>query len=319
MKYEPFDALGLASRLRRVSQLMLSDGDNAYAAEGIAFRTRLFPVIYPLHRDGELTVGELTVISGFTQPAISQTVRQLANDGYVRVTAGRDARERKVALTAKGRELVDSLRPFWTRVRAAMAGLLSEVEPDFLAALESFEIALEKRSLFERIAAQGAERTRHVVEVVPFSIEHKQAFHDLNLEWVTTFFKPEPYDIEQLENPERILENGGEIWFALLDGSAVGTGALYCKGDGVFEIAKMAVLPDLRGHGIGAKLMEKLVQRFRERGGTRLVLATNARLEPAIKLYRRYGFVEYTPETPPEYERANFFMVWQGDNSDASA
>lgn len=152
-----------------------------------------------------------------------------------------------------------------------------------------------------------------MVELVSFLPECRKAFHDLNLEWLETYFHVEPYDIEQLKNPERIIENGGEIWFALVNGEPVGTGALYRKRDGEFEIAKMAVKPELRGHGIGAEVLEKLIERFVARGGTRLILATNANLEAAIRLYRRYGFEDYQPEEPPEYERANVFMEWRGD------
>lgn len=150
-----------------------------------------------------------------------------------------------------------------------------------------------------------------MIELVSFLPAYRQAFNDLNREWVETYFTLEPYDIEQLENPERIIASGGEIWFALLNGAPVGTGALYDKGNGVFEIAKMGVRPELRGHGIGAKLLEKLIERFQARAGTRLFLATNARLKAALTLYRRYGFVDYLPAEPPEYERANVFMEWQ--------
>lgn len=291
---------------------MLADADRAYAAAGLDFRARLFPVVYGLHRDGPMTVGELTALSGFTQPATSQNIRQLEKDGYVKVTAGRDARERMVALTAKGRKLVEAHQPFWQQVRIAVDEMLAgEVQPDFIAALSSLEAALERRSLFERIVAR-LEKPAGAVELVPFSIEYKQAFHDLNLEWVQSLFTVEPYDIEQLENPERILDAGGEIWFARLDGETVGTGALYCKGEGLFELAKMAVRPNLRGRGIGAKLLEVLIRRFRERGGKRLVLATNSKLVNAIALYRRYGFVDYVPDSPPEYARADTFMEWRG-------
>ena len=147
--------------------------------------------------------------------------------------------------------------------------------------------------------------------LAPFAPEYRQAFHDLNREWVEKYFTLEPYDIEQLENPERIIENGGEIWFALLEGDVVGTGALYKKSDGVFEIAKMAVKPGLRGKGIGAAILEKLIERFHARDGRRLILATNAKLENAIGLYRRYGFADYVPDRKPEYARANVFMEWR--------
>ncbi len=153
------------------------------------------------------------------------------------------------------------------------------------------------------------------IGLLPFSAsageEHRKAFRDLNREWVETHFRLEPYDIEQLDHPERILEAGGEIWFARLDGEIVGTGALYCHPDGEFELAKMAVTPRIRGRGIGRLLLERLIQRFQERGGRRLVLATNASLAAALALYRNAGFVDYTPDAPSRYERANVFMEWR--------
>ncbi|HEX7046297.1 MAG TPA: GNAT family N-acetyltransferase [Gammaproteobacteria bacterium] len=149
------------------------------------------------------------------------------------------------------------------------------------------------------------------VELLPFTPDYKDAFRDLNREWLEALFYVEDYDLQQLEHPERILAAGGEIWFARLDGVMVGTGALYCDGDGVFEIAKMAVTGNARGHGIGRLLLEKLIQRFQELGGRRLVLETNSSLSAAIALYRSAGFVDYTPSKPSEYARANVFMEWR--------
>lgn len=150
------------------------------------------------------------------------------------------------------------------------------------------------------------------IEILPFTPAYKDEFRDLNREWVEAYFYLEKYDVEQLEHPERILAAGGEIWFARLDGEIVGTGALYCHGPGEFEVAKMAVTPRIRGRGIGRRILEKLIERFRERGGTRLRLATNSRLDAAIALYRSVGFVDYVPDRPSEYARANVFMEWRG-------
>lgn len=149
------------------------------------------------------------------------------------------------------------------------------------------------------------------VELLPFAPEHRDAFRTLNREWLEALFHVEEYDLRQLEYPERILEQGGEIWFARLDGAMVGTGALYCHGNGEFEIAKMAVTETARGHGIGRLLLDRLIRRFVERGGRRLVLETNSKLLAAIALYRSAGFVEYVPSKPSEYERANVFMEWR--------
>lgn len=311
-RHPPFDTTGLASRMRRVTQLMLDDGDRAYAAAGLDFRTRLFPIVYGLHRDGPMTVRELTALSGFSQPATSQTLKQLADAGHVSISRGKDARERVAELTPAGRKLVASLQPFWRRARAAQEGLLAETQPNFLAALASLEMALERRSFFDRMQEARADAAGGEVQIIPFAVEHRAAYRDLNLEWVSTYFRVEPHDEEQLSHPERILEDGGEIWLARLDGVIVGTGVLFSEGNGSYEIAKMAVRPDIRGKGIGKKILEMLIRRFRERGGRRLWLQTNSRLENAIGLYRRFGFVDFTPDRPSPYERANVFMEWRG-------
>lgn len=313
MKHAPFDTTGLASRMRRVTQTMLEDGDRAYTEAGLDFRTRLFPIVYGLHRDGPMTVSELTAFSGFSQPATSQTLKALVEAGHVSISRGKDARERRVSLTPAGKQLVDSLQPFWRRARAAQEGLLAETQPNFLEALASLEQALERRSLFERIAdAEAAERPG-VVEVIPFTVAHREAFRDLNLDWVRKYFKVEPHDEEQLSHPEIILEHGGEIWLARLGGEIVGTGVLHCEGNGEYEIAKMVVREDIRGKGIGKKILEKLIRRFRERGGKRLWLQSNSTLKSAIGLYRRFGFKDFTPSKPSPYERANVFLEWHGE------
>lgn len=153
------------------------------------------------------------------------------------------------------------------------------------------------------------------IEIIPFSVEHSAAFRDLNLEWVSTLFRIEPHDEEQLSHPERILEDGGEIWLARLGDAIVGTGVLFCEGAGSYEIAKMAVRPDLRGKGIGRKILDTLIGRFRERGGKRLWLQTNSRLKNAIALYRASGFVDFVPGEPSPYERADVFLEWRGDRN----
>lgn len=310
MKYTPFDTTGFGSRLRRLNQEMFAEVDRAYVAAGLKFRTRLFPIVYSLHLHGKLTVRDLTALSGFSQPATSQTLKQLKEAGQVSISSSKDARESLVSLTPEGRALVKSLQPFWSRAREALDLLISETHPNFLEALESLEAALARESLFDRIQKAGQHGGAEV-RILPFAAAYRDAFRDLNLEWLKTFFEVEPYDAEQLSNPERILENGGEIYMAELDGEIVGTGALYFQGDGQYEISKMAVRPDIRGKGIGARLMEKLIARFKERGGRRLWLQTNRKLTPALTLYRRFGFVEFTPTEKSKYARANVFMEWQ--------
>ncbi len=73
------------------------------------------------------------------------------------------------------------------------------------------------------------------------------------------------------------------------DGSAVGTGRLLPDG----HIGRMAVLMEWRGKGVGALLLQALMEQARQRRHTRVRL--NAQTY-AAGFYRRYGFEVSGPE-----------------------
>src|SRR5512147_812218 len=75
-----------------------------------------------------------------------------------------------------------------------------------------------------------------------FLLGDEDAFRRLNEEWIERYFRLEDKDRQTLAQPEKILDAGGQIVMAVLDGEAVGCCALLrMPGDGSFEIAKMAV------------------------------------------------------------------------------
>lgn len=54
----------------------------------------------------------------------------------------------------------------------------------------------------------------------------------------------------------------------------------------------MALLPGSRGLGIGKTLLAALLEGLRDQGTERVSLSVDLRNEPAMKLYRRFGFEE---------------------------
>lgn len=136
-------------------------------------------------------------------------------------------------------------------------------------------------------------------------------FRRLNEEWITRYFRMEPKDQETLADPHsKILEPGGRIFLAILDGRAVGCCALLRTAEGEFEVAKMAVTPACQGAGVGRKLLRAVIEAARSSGARRLFLETNHQLAPAIQLYRSCGF-QPIPEDriePSPYARADVFL-----------
>lgn len=147
-----------------------------------------------------------------------------------------------------------------------------------------------------------------MVEIVTYKSTYANAFKSLNYAWIDGFFGIEEPDRITLEDPEgQIIDKGGEVLIALLDGNPVGACALIKKSNDLYELAKMAVSEEARGLKIGWQLGVSIVAKAKEFGAKKLVLETNSELKPAIGLYKKLGF-EDTCGAKASYERCNVQM-----------
>ena len=142
---------GLGTRLRHLIEL-LDDGVSAandYA--GMRYRPRYTPIVRALAGADALTIGQLAEGARVSQPAATQTVAAMVKDDLVVVTAGpADARQRVVALSRRGRELLPRLERAWQATERAAAGL--DAESSLSAAVAAALAALARQSFEERIA-----------------------------------------------------------------------------------------------------------------------------------------------------------------------
>ncbi|AFL82911.1 acetyltransferase [Belliella baltica DSM 15883] len=136
-----------------------------------------------------------------------------------------------------------------------------------------------------------------VVHIIPYTSEYQINFQEINQSWVEKYFSIEPFDLEQLQNPETsILGSGGAILLAKEGDRVVGTVGLKFVDEGLFEMIKMAVVPDCQGRGIGRLLADAIILEAKRLGGKKLQLYSNTKLIPALELYRSLGFSETKPE-----------------------
>lgn len=135
-------------------------------------------------------------------------------------------------------------------------------------------------------------------------------FRELNEAWISRDFEIEPGDREVLNDPRgRILAHGGELCLAELNGTVVGCCALVTIEPGAFELAKMTVSEEARGHGIGRKLLAFAIDLARTLRTRRLYLESNTKAASAIHLYEELGFRHMpAPDHVSKYARANVFM-----------
>lgn len=79
------------------------------------------------------------------------------------------------------------------------------------------------------------------------------------------------------------------------DGLPVGCGGIRMEEAAAAELKRMYVIPEERGRGIATELVARLERMAAERGASRMVLDTTPRMESAVRLYERLGYVRTQP------------------------
>lgn len=147
------------------------------------------------------------------------------------------------------------------------------------------------------------------MKIIPFRTGLAKYFRDLNLSWLEKHFYVEPKDAELLENcKSNIIDKGGYIFFAKINSEIVGCYSLIKLNDSTYELGKMAVDKAYQGQKIGQKLMIHGIAFARSQNWKDLILYSNTILEPAIYIYRKFGFREVALERDTPYARSNIKM-----------
>lgn len=123
-------------------------------------------------------------------------------------------------------------------------------------------------------------------------------FADLWVPWLKSMTgkEPEPEDLLAVGDPESFyVKGGGAVLFAMQNNQPVGVVAVKNLTGGVYEFCKLVVLEGARGLGVGRELVEACIAFARGQGGRLLVLQSFRRLEVALGMYERMGFVTMLP------------------------
>ena len=145
------------------------------------------------------------------------------------------------------------------------------------------------------------------MKIVPYQQKYKQAFIDLNKEWLSEMFVIEPADLAMFESIDELIDKGGQIFFAIDDfGEVLSCCMLEPHSDGDWEIAKFATTKKARGKGIGRFCFDACLDHAKKIGLKKILIVSNTKCEAGIHLYRKNGFTEIPLDRKKfPYERAN--------------
>jgi len=301
--------VAFGTRLRLLTDRFMQDGAKIYQAQNIEFEPRWFTMFSLLSQRSPLNISEITTELGYTQPAVTQIANVLIKKGLVKVVKDRsDTRKKLLALSPKGLELLDELKPVWQGFEDAIKDIFKETGFDLMYVINKIENSLDEKDMYQRVSEKIKEKQIGNVELIKYSNEYKELFKKLNYEWLEKYFKVEPEDEKLLSDPqEEIIEKGGEIIFAKYKNEIVGTAALISASGGKYELAKMAVTHKAQGRQIGKKLAEEIISLAKQKKADVLFLETNVKLNAAMRLYKKLGFI-LTENHNSKYERSTIKM-----------
>ena len=88
-----------------------------------------------------------------------------------------------------------------------------------------------------------------------------------------------------------------------LDGEHAGSIGLSDEADGEAAIRWVVLSPEVRGNGLGRRLLGEMLAFAEDQGYRRVWLETFSELTVAAQLYREYGFVVTSADTAPRWGR----------------
>jgi DNA-binding MarR family transcriptional regulator len=144
---------GLWRPLRLLQAAMDVDIAKIYAEAGIdGLKPSYVLELLRLHARGPMTITELARSVQRTHSATSQKVAAMRAAGWVRTTAGTDARSKQVRLTAKATRVIGRLAAEWRATEAAVAEIEAEIPYPLSRVVTDIEEVLRRKSFHDRIA-----------------------------------------------------------------------------------------------------------------------------------------------------------------------
>lgn len=287
--------ISIASRLKRLSELLSLQVQELYDLRGRDFKPSWFVILTTIRREKQIDFKTLASLNNISSPAVSQSIKELEKFGLVTIKTAKDKRSRIISLSTKGEKALDSIIPDLTDLQKTLPELIGEDSNSIIEVLTRIEQRVRSKPLVEILEPQ----------IISFDKKYVKDFEKLNKEWLEEFFNIEDYDKELFANPEKaIIEKGGQIFFAVKDGKAIATLALIPHGKAKIEMSKMTVAKKYRGRGIAQRLLNHAVKFAKISGYEEIFASTNSKLVEAVHIYKKNNFTRASFKDP-RYKRVD--------------
>jgi len=307
--------LSLGSRLKRLSDQLVSEVSIIYDETGLALNPNYFPLINLIAKMGPIGITQAAEYLSVSHPAISKLTNRMIQENYLtKVPHPTDKRASQLNLTKRSLAMIEQATPIWQALQKQLDYLDSLQSNTLLQAIEDYENNLLQLNLAQSVL-RDLKKERVEVEIVNWKSIYRDDFKNLNMEWLNSEFNGQltEQDRESLEYPESYyLAQGGYLFFAKQAEKIIGCVAMKPASEGHYELSKMAVSNEVQGQGIGRLLLLNTLNKARDLQVKTISLETNSKLTRALALYQNFGFTQQKhPNGKSSYQRADLYMELQ--------
>ena len=284
--------LTLRTRVRSFLDRLNQEENKIYESVGLDFPVRWMNLLNLLHqKEDAMPVTAIAQQLNKSHPEIHTITKGMEAAGYVTsVTDRRDKRKRRLALTRKGKEMVQRLSPVWQATERATEQWIRDKAPEFFLILRNLEFSLNTESFHDRVIElwKAHHQAEIHIDVLPMEewpaiLNHYRHFATLNL--------AVPAVEELLQNPKKhLINDGGQLFAYARDGQTIGTVAVRRLSFDIAQILFIWVHPDQRRHQIGRRLLQHALQHVRALGCRQAIFHTSRFFVAAEYLFRSEHF-----------------------------
>jgi len=140
-------------------------------------------------------------------------------------------------------------------------------------------------------------------------IEHVRQFFRNYAAWLGVDLAYQNFGEEMAALPGSYSAPSGRLFFAELDGKPAGCVGIRSATEGVCEMKRLYVEPEMRGNGVGRELALAGIKAAKSLGYRKIMLDTLPAMRIAVKLYRELGFKEAPSYHPTPVEGTMFLAL----------
>jgi DNA-binding MarR family transcriptional regulator/GNAT superfamily N-acetyltransferase len=270
-------------------------------------------VLYELEHRDRPTASDIATGLNMDEGYLSRLLRRLRQHGLVRArTATHDGRQRRLALTAKGRKAFQSLSGRATdSVLSLIEHLTAQEQQELVSAVHSVESLLETPAEKSTLAGTVELRPPRPGDLGWVVMRHGELY-DQEYGWNEEFERLVAGIVGGFAaGPAGPLQ---QCWISTLASRRAGSVFLMPGPEpDIGRLRLLLVEPWARGQGVGSTLIDACIGAARAAGCRRLTLWTNDVLAAARRLYERAGFRLVHSERHQSFGKRLVGQTWDLD------